>query len=86
MATLRGIDARIETDCVAGARDAIDRGDVGEHNRLLSLAAGRFNNRNAILLAHFSMDVAWSSISESAHAPVLSPPIESVNRLREILA
>ena len=80
-----GSDATLRSVLVDGARDAIDRGDVATHNRLIVEAAANIGKSSAILLAHFSMDRARVEVAAKVVVPVLSPPSEAVIHLSKAL-
>jgi Asp/Glu/hydantoin racemase len=85
MAAARGSPATIETYCVPGAMAALKAGDADEHNRLVGEAAARFEDCDAVLLAHFSTARAAPAASAVLGRPVLTSPGSAVARLKSVL-
>lgn len=78
-------EAKLTTRVVAGARDALSAGDVELHNRLTVEAARQFPHAAAILLAHFSMEVAFEAINAAVTCPVLSSAQSAVAKLKRVM-
>ena len=69
---------------VAGALEALDRGDVAEHDRLI-VAAGLQTRCDAIALAQFSMARAQHALHVKSKRPVLATPDSAVRKLRLLI-
>jgi Asp/Glu/hydantoin racemase len=85
MAETHGSPATIETYCVPGAMAALKDGDAANHNGLIAEAAPRFQDCDAVLLAHFSTSRAASAVAAVVGAPVLTSPGSAVAKLRSII-
>ncbi|MRS89658.1 arylsulfatase [Enterobacteriaceae bacterium RIT714] len=79
-------DATLTSVLVEGARDALEQGDAERHNQLIVQAARKHNEADAILLAHFSMAIAWEQAQSAVNCPVLSSPHAAVSKLKIIMA
>ena len=79
-------NARMTTVVVEGARDALSAGDVTRHNQLVVEAARQNQHADAIVLAHFSMEVAFEAIKSSVSCPVLSSPQAAVEKLKRLMS
>ncbi|WP_435929933.1 aspartate/glutamate racemase family protein [Dryocola sp. BD613] len=77
-ATLRSI-------VVEGAREALEQGDTERHNQLIVQAAREHGDADAILLAHFSMSIAWEQVQRAVSCPVLSSPHAAVSKLKLLM-
>lgn len=85
MAETHGSPATIETYCVPGAMAALKAGDAANHNGLIAEAAPRFEDCDAVLLAHFSTSRAAPAVAAVVDAPVLTSPGSAVAKLRSII-
>jgi Asp/Glu/Hydantoin racemase len=85
MAEASGSRATIETYCVPGAMAALRAGDGGEHDRLISEAAPRFADCDAVLLAHFSTSRAAGQVGTVLDRPVLTSPGSAVAKLKAVI-
>jgi hypothetical protein len=85
MAEASGSRATIETYCVPGAMAALKAGDGGEHDRLISEAAPRFADCDAVLLAHFSTSRAAGQVGTVLDRPVLTSPGSAVAKLKAVI-
>ena len=85
MAAMWHSPATIETYCVPGAMAALKDGDTIAHDRLVSEAAPRFGDHDAVLLAHFSTSRAAAAASTKLGRPVLTSPASAVAKLKSIL-
>jgi hypothetical protein len=85
MASMRGIDATIESYCVPGAMAALRAGDGATHDRLIAEAAPRLRHCDAILLAHFSTARAAGAVSAVTRQPILTSPSSAVTKLKAAL-
>ncbi len=70
---------------VAGARDALNAGDVALHNELIVAAARQHQQADALVLAHFSMEVAFEDVQAAVTCPVLSSPQAAVAKLKRLM-
>ncbi|MEI2265934.1 arylsulfatase [Erwinia sp. CGal63] len=86
LAAAQGSTATLRTQVVAGARAALSAGDVEHHNRLVVEAARQNPHVDAIVLAHFSMEVAFEEIKAAAACPVLSSAQSAVAKLKRLMA
>jgi Asp/Glu/hydantoin racemase len=86
MADATGKHVTIETYCVVGAMAALKAGDGAEHDRLISEAAPRLADCDAILLAHFSTARAASAVAAVLDRPILTSPASAVAKLKGIIA
>ncbi len=78
-------DATLKSIVVQGARDALEKGDAECHNQLLVQAASEHQDADAILLAHFSMAIAWDQVQSAVSCPVLSSPHAAVAKLKILM-
>jgi Asp/Glu/hydantoin racemase len=83
---LAGNRAALSSFCVPGAMKALQAGDAAEHDRLLAMAAPRFADCDAVLLAHFSTSRAAPAVEAALRCPVLTAPGAAVSRLKLLLA
>ncbi|MEG3132195.1 aspartate/glutamate racemase family protein [Rouxiella sp. T17] len=79
-------DATLTSVLVEGARDALEKGDAERHNQFIVQAAREHNEADAILLAHFSMAIAWEQAQSAVNCPVLSSPHAAVSKLKILMA
>ncbi len=86
MARARGSDATLETYCVPDALAAAKRGDIALHDKLVAEAAPRFQDHDAVLLAHFSTSTAREQVEQVLGRSVLTAPDAAVVNLRQALA
>jgi len=78
--------ATLESLCVAGAMKALQDGDAAEHDQRLAIAAPRFADRDAVLLAHFSTARAAAAVKAAVRCPVLTAPGAAVEKLKGMIA
>lgn len=78
--------ATLTSILVEGARDALEQGDAERHNQLIVQAAREHNDADTILLAHFSMAIAWEQVQSAVNCPVLSSPHAAVSKLKILMA
>jgi Asp/Glu/hydantoin racemase len=69
----------------AGALAALDRGERGEHDRLVAEASRELRGCDLIALAQYSMAPAASLIAEASGRPVLTTPDSAVQKLKDLL-
>ena len=72
----------LEPRLAVGALDALDRGDVAEHDRLAAEAAASMPPCDVIALAQFSLSSAQRLVAERTGRPVLTTPESAVRKLR----
>jgi Asp/Glu/hydantoin racemase len=75
----------LEPKFVEGALAALDRGDVGEHDRLAAQAAGDLAGCDAIALAQFSLARAAPLVAAASGRPVLTTPESAVRKMKRLL-
>ncbi len=81
----RGSDAQIESVFVPGAIDAVRKGDVATHNRLIADAAKSLSGFRSVTLGQFSMARALADVQASTDTPVFSSPEQAVLKLRGLI-
>lgn len=79
-------NASMTTIVVPGAREALNAGNVALHNQLVLEVARQCQHADAIVLAHFSMEVAFDAIKSSVSCPVLSSPQAAVEKLKRLMS
>ncbi len=77
-----GAQASLETIVVAGAMDALRKGDADRHNALIAARAPELAHCDAIMLAHFSTSRALAAVGAAVKTPVLTAPDAAVDRIR----
>jgi Asp/Glu/hydantoin racemase len=82
---LAGDKATIESFCVPGAMKALQSGDAAEHDERLAIAAPRFADYDALLLAHFSTSRAAAAVRAAVRCPVLTAPGAAVTKLKGMI-
>jgi Asp/Glu/Hydantoin racemase len=85
MAERRKVSASLETVLVAGAREALNAGDLKKHCGLIANAAAALDSCDAIMLAHFSMGDAAPEVQAASRRPILTAPNSAVLKLRSHL-
>ena len=75
--------ATIRTICVPAAKEALNRGDIETHNRLMAKAASEFSTEDIILLAHFSSSTAFELASSESGKMILTSPKSAVELLKD---
>jgi Asp/Glu/hydantoin racemase len=80
-----GTSASLHTVVANGAFEALRKGDVETHNRLIAERVPELAHCDAILLAHFSTSRAASLVRQRVRKPVLSAPKTAVRRLRQLV-
>ena len=68
-----------------GALAALDRGDRGEHDRLVVQASRDLRDCDLIALAQYSMAPAAALVAEASARPVLTTPDSAVCKLKQAL-
>jgi len=71
---------------VDGALAALDRGDRGEHDRLVVEASKDLRGCDLIALAQYSMAPAAHMVAETTGRPVLTTPDSAVMKLKRALS
>jgi Asp/Glu/Hydantoin racemase len=69
-----------------GALKALDRGDRGEHDRIVVEASRDLRDCDLIALAQYSMAPAASLVAEATGRPVLTTPDSAVLKLKRALS
>ncbi len=80
-----GGPATLRTVLVAGAMDALRKGDAETHNTLVAAAAPALAECDAIMLAHFSTSRAAAAVRAATRVPVLTAPDAAVDRMKALL-
>jgi Asp/Glu/hydantoin racemase len=83
---IAGDKAALSSFCVPGAMKALQAGDAAEHDQLLAIAAPRFADYDALLLAHFSTSRAAAAVKAAVRCPVLTAPGAAVTKLKGLIA
>jgi Asp/Glu/hydantoin racemase len=83
---IAGDKAALSSFCVPGAMKALQAGDAAEHDQLLAIAAPRFADYDALLLAHFSTSRAAAAVKVAVRCPVLTAPGAAVIKLKGLIA
>ena len=85
MADAAGSKPRSNSFCVPGAMKALQAGDGAEHDQLVAIAAPRFADHDAVLLAHFSTSRAAAAVKAAVRCPVLTAPGAAVTKLKGLI-
>lgn len=86
LASAQRSQASMTAVVVAGARDALSAGNIALHNQLIIDAARQHQQASAIVLAHFSMEVAFEQVQAAVTCPVLSSPQAAVAKLKRLMS
>ena len=76
----------LEVVLAAGAMESMRAGDSSTHDRLITEAAAKLGDCDAIMLAQFSMARALPLVQRRVRVPVLTSPDSAVTRMRAILS
>ena len=82
---IAGEKATLDSFCVAGAMKALQEGDGAEHDERLAIAAPRFADYDAVMLAHFSTSRAAAAVKAAVRCPVLTAPGAAVTKLKGMI-
>src|ERR1700723_2569154 len=82
---IAGEKAALESFCVPGAMKALQAGDAAEHDQLIAIAAPRYTDYDAVLLAHFSTSRAAAAVRAAVRCPVLTAPGAAVTKLKGMI-
>jgi Asp/Glu/hydantoin racemase len=85
MAGAAGSKTALSSFCVPGAMKALQAGDGAEHDQLVAIAAPRFADHDAVLLAHFSTSRAAAAVKAAVRCPVLTAPGAAVTKLKGLI-
>lgn len=85
LAEARRSEATLTSYVVPGARDALNAGNTEEHNARIVEAARKYQKADAIILAHFSMEISFDQVSRAVTCPVLSSPQAAVAKLKTLM-
>ena len=83
---IAGDKATLDSFCVPGAMKALQAGDGAGHDELVAIAAPRFADCDALLLAHFSTSRAAAAVRAAVRCPVLTAPGAAVTKLKGLIA
>ena len=86
MAGAAGSKTALSSFCVPGAMKALQAGDGAEHDQLVAIAAPRFADHDAVLLAHFSTSRAAAAVRAALRCPILTAPGAAVTKLKSLIA
>jgi Asp/Glu/hydantoin racemase len=86
LAGAAGSTQTLDSVCVPGAMQALQAGDGAEHDERLAIAAPRFADYDAVLLAHFSTSRAAAAVRAAVRCPVLTAPGAAVEKLKGMIA
>lgn len=75
----------LEVICIPEAMAALQRGDAGEHDRLLAGAARKLGAVDTLMLGQFSMAPALAAVQAAVSCPVLTSPDSAVRKLKGLL-
>ena len=75
----------IRSQVAPGALDALNRGDMAEHDRLVAEASKVLANCKAVALAQFTLARAADLVRQTLDCPVLAAPDCAVRKLRQML-
>ena len=84
-ASRRGTRVSLRTHTVAGAMDALQRGDGAEHDAAIAASTAQFEGCEVLMLAQFSMARAVGSIVARPGQRILTSPFSAVARLKRTL-
>lgn len=85
MASAAKSKAALSSFCVANAMKALQGGDGAQHDELVAIAAPRFADHDAVLLAHFSTSRAAAAVKAVVRCPVLTAPGAAVTKLKGLI-
>lgn len=85
LAAAAGSAAALSSFCVPGAMKALQAGDAAEHDQLVAIAAPRFADCDAVLLAHFSTSRAAAAVETALGRAALTSPGSAVTKLRTLI-
>jgi len=80
-----GAAASLRTVLVENAIDALRKGDVQTHNRLVAERSVELADCDAVMLAHFSTSRAREAVQAKLNVPILSAPDAAVVRMRTLV-
>jgi Asp/Glu/hydantoin racemase len=86
MARERNTRIDLRTVHVPGAMDDLAAGRTEDHDRKIAEAVARFTDRDAVMLAQFSMSAARTAAQARTRCPILASPACAVTALRARLA
>jgi Asp/Glu/hydantoin racemase len=82
---LAGNRVSLRTIVAEGAIEALRKGDVTTHNRLVADSAVELAGCDAVMLAHFSTSRARDAVQAKLRIPILSAPNAAVTRMRALI-
>jgi Asp/Glu/hydantoin racemase len=77
--------ASLRVILVEGAIEALRKGDVRTHNRLVAERSVELSDCDAVMLAHFSTSRAREVVQAKLNVPILSAPDAAVARMRTLV-
>lgn len=78
-------EVQLDSIFVDGAMDALAKGDLETHNRLIQEASTIFVGYGAVMLAQFSASQASKTVEDQLGCTVLTSPLSAVRKLKDIL-
>lgn len=81
----QGIRLNLQTAHVPDAMQALEKGEVAVHDRLILLAAQRLRDCDQLCFAQFSMARVAQAVADATGRPVLTTPDSAVRKLRQLL-
>lgn len=84
-ASRHGLSPDLDVICVPEAIAAARAGDIEAHDRLVTEAAPRLAQCDAVMLAHFSTSTALADVQAVLPCPVFSAPEAAVHAMRRLL-
>ena len=86
VAVQRGVKLALRTHTVAGAMEALQRGDASAHDAAIAASGAEFGDCDVLMLAQFSMARAAARMRARPDQRVLTSPLSAVARLKRELA
>ena len=77
--------AAINSVYAEGARQAVEQGNIEEHNKIIAQTISRVKDADVILLAHFSMATALGHANAETETPVLSSPAAAIEKIKSLV-
>lgn len=75
----------LRTQLVEDAMELLNQGNIESHNELLVKHAKTMDDCNAIMLAQFSMAIAYDAINKQINVPILTAPDAAVKLLKKLV-
>ena len=75
----------LRTQLVEDAMELLNQSNIESHNKLLVKHAKTMDDCNAIMLAQFSMAIAYDAINKQINVPILTAPDAAVKLLKKLV-